>query len=199
MGLFVVPPLPPPGSPSDNATTGEVVLWSKRVSSYLVQLYQFMEQNIDAYIATSTQLGTDLIGTDNIVDSAVTSAKIEDSGVTSTDLGPSSVTTAKYENSSITTIKLIDSAVTSAKLENSAVTNAELVLITTDAATAHATVGASVIVTYAISRDKKPMVVPQVSAAGWLASLAYVATDTVEITAFNNSGATSCTVYANYH
>lgn len=199
MAQFSVPPLPPPAAPLDDAPVEEVKLWSKRISTYLTQLYQHIEQNVDSYIGTSSQLGTDLIGTDQITDSAVTTAKIADSAVTAAKIEDSGVTSTELGPASVTTVKIEDSGVTTVKIENSAVTNTKFVALTTDQVTAHASVGASVLVSYAIARTSKPMVSPQVSAAGWLASLAYVTTSLIEITAFNNSGATSCTVYANYY
>lgn len=54
------------------------------------------------------------IGTGNIENSAVTTAKINNSAVTADKIGSNAVTTAKINNSAVTAVKIADGAVTTA-------------------------------------------------------------------------------------
>lgn len=66
------------------------------------------------------------IGTEDIQDSAVTTAKLADSAVTTAKLGTGTVTADKLGTAAVTSAKIVAGAVTSDKLESGAVTEAKI-------------------------------------------------------------------------
>lgn len=66
------------------------------------------------------------IGTEDIQDSAVTTAKLADSAVTTAKLGTGTVTADKLGTAAVTSAKIATGAVTSDKLESGAVTEAKI-------------------------------------------------------------------------
>ena len=61
------------------------------------------------------------VGTENIIDGAVTAEKIASSAVTTEKIADNSITTAKVNNGAITTDKIADGSVSNAKIINGAV------------------------------------------------------------------------------
>ena len=66
------------------------------------------------------------VGTVNLADGAVTSAKLNNGAVASEKLGTSAVTNTKIANGAVTTAKIADSAVTADKIANGAVNGAKI-------------------------------------------------------------------------
>ena len=71
-------------------------------------------------------VGTGIVDSTNLADSAVTSAKISDGTIVSGDLADSAVTSTKILNSTISTNDLADSAVTSAKIASGTIVNSDI-------------------------------------------------------------------------
>jgi hypothetical protein len=67
-----------------------------------------------------------LVGTDNIVDSNVTTAKIANNAVTTAKIADANVTTAKIADLNVTTAKIANNAVTTAKIADANVTTAKI-------------------------------------------------------------------------
>jgi len=70
--------------------------------------------------------GSGVVGTDNLADDSVTSAKISAKAVRTADLDDAAVTNAKLEQNAVTSEKISDGTIKSSDLKNSAVTNAKL-------------------------------------------------------------------------
>jgi hypothetical protein len=62
----------------------------------------------------------------NIIDNAITTAKIDDAAVTTAKINDGAVTTAKIVDSNVTTAKINDSAITEAKLADNAITSVKI-------------------------------------------------------------------------
>ena len=75
-------------------------------------------------IALNTLQGS--IGTAQIADNAITTAKILDSNITTAKIADNAITTAKILDNNITSAKILDGAVITAKLGTDAVTSAKL-------------------------------------------------------------------------
>jgi len=69
---------------------------------------------------------TDVLGTSNIEDSAITTAKIDVAAVTTPKIADNSVTTAKIVNEAVTTAKILDGNITTAKIANTNVTTGKI-------------------------------------------------------------------------
>lgn len=99
----------------------------------------------------------------------------------------------------ITADQIQPSAITSDGLQDSAVTNTELVAITVDSITSHASVGGVATVSFSISRTKKPLISPSTTASMWFLQLGTVTTASADVQVFNVNGPTSGTVYISYY
>ena len=75
---------------------------------------------------TTAKINNGAVTTAKINDSNVTTAKINDGAVTTAKIGDSAVTTAKINDGAVTTAKIGDSAVTTAKINNGAITKQKL-------------------------------------------------------------------------
>jgi len=64
--------------------------------------------------------------TDDLADSAITTAKIADAQITTAKIVDSAVSTAKIADSAIATAKIVDSAITTAKIVDSAITTGKI-------------------------------------------------------------------------
>ncbi len=90
---------------------------------------------LNLYLSGSL-IGTGVVGSDAIVDNAITSAKIADGTIANADFAADAITTAKVADGTIanadlaadaiTTVKIVDSAVTMAKIADSAITTAKI-------------------------------------------------------------------------
>ena len=91
-----------------------------------------MAIQIKDYVAAIYDKGG--IGTEDILDGAITAEKlvdslvysVEDGSITTAKLADKAVTTAKIDDIAVTTAKLADEAVTTAKIDDIAVTTAKL-------------------------------------------------------------------------
>jgi microcystin-dependent protein len=77
-------------------------------------------------LVTETALRNYLIGTDQLEDTAVTTAKLANGAVTEVKILDGSVTTNKINNLAVTTGKLADTSVTEAKISDNAVTTGKI-------------------------------------------------------------------------
>jgi uncharacterized protein YjbI with pentapeptide repeats len=110
---------------------------SKLTSSQLnlqAQQILFLSQELldRAYYISSSgydlvyNLANNTVGTNQIVDSSVTTIKLNSQAVTTAKIADSNVTTAKIADNSVTTAKIADSNVTTAKIADSNVTTAKI-------------------------------------------------------------------------
>ena len=81
---------------------------------------------IQSFIDVSTWTSAANVDTANIVNSAVTAAKLASDSVTTVKLLDANVTAGKLASDSVTTVKILDANVTTAKLADKSVTNAKL-------------------------------------------------------------------------
>lgn len=118
-------------------TYGTEVLTSSDHNASNNHLLTYIKQNKDRILgdnAESTGVtahdhkGTygDVLGTDAIADSAVTTAKIADANVTTAKILDSNVTTAKIADNNVTTAKILNANVTTAKIADANVTEVKL-------------------------------------------------------------------------
>ena len=77
---------------------------------------------IDDNAITSAKISANQVTTAKIADNAITTAKISANQVTTAKIADNAITTAKVSDLQITTTKIADDAVTADKLENTAVT-----------------------------------------------------------------------------
>ncbi len=77
-------------------------------------------------VYNNLQLGSGVVGTSEIADDAVTSAKILDGTIATADLADGAVTGAKIADGTIATADLADGAVTSTKIADGTITNADI-------------------------------------------------------------------------
>lgn len=89
------------------------------------------------------------IGTEDIQDAAVTTAKLADSAVTTAKLGTGTVTADKLGTAAVTSAKIVAGAVTSDKLESGAVTEAKIA----DGAVTHEKLGQNAVDTENLQDD----------------------------------------------
>ena len=97
---------------------------------------------IGALSKTNSSIPTEIIGTSNIANGSVTTAKIADnnvttakilnSNVTSAKIADGNVTTAKITDGNVTTVKIADANVTTGKLADDAVTVAKMAVNSVD-------------------------------------------------------------------
>jgi len=76
------------------------------------------------YIAQETQATTVTASTGNLVDGAITSAKLASEAVTEPKIGPSAVTTTKIQNGAVTSAKLAETYLTTTAATNTYLTSA---------------------------------------------------------------------------
>ncbi|RLI46534.1 hypothetical protein DRO69_02820 [Candidatus Bathyarchaeota archaeon] len=80
---------------------------------------------IDTVVANAKTVPVVPIGTDDIADGAVTSAKLADGAVSTAKLADSAVVESKIADGAVTSAKIADSAITTAKIADGAVTPAK--------------------------------------------------------------------------
>lgn len=85
-----------------------------------------IEDSLITDIRGFAELRHNVVGTDALVDDAVTTAKIAAAAVTATELASDAVTTAKIDAGAVTATELASSAVTTAKILDANVTEAKL-------------------------------------------------------------------------
>ena len=89
-------------------------------SSNVLRIY------IGALSKTNSSIPTEIIGTSNIANNAITAVKILDSNITVAKMADNSVDSDQYVNGSIDTIHIADAQVTTAKITDANVTTAKI-------------------------------------------------------------------------
>jgi len=78
---------------------------------------------------TNSSIPTEIIGTTNIADNAITTAKINADAVTGAKIADDSINSEHYVNGSIDTIHIADAQITTAKIIDANVTTAKLQML----------------------------------------------------------------------